>query len=376
MRCKKGFLAIEYVAGIILLLIGAALLFLVINQFTNVSIDREACKASVVSRASLPVAGKGYVPLNCRTEKICITGKFFGGKCDELKNAEGVETIRVGNNEAGLNQIQKIYAESITECWNMMGRGRVSLFAQSTVNYYGVGEIYPTCVVCSRIAIDRDSLDNVPFEDMNVREYMMRYAVPGKDMTYFDFMMGEGYMPVDVGDSVSIPDVKEVRIGEGEDERTGLESGEGDEGFVAKELEGDGRKIPETAVVFMQITAPSHLKVIASTAASVVGVAGVGAGVGGATVASVSFVPGVKQIAKKAGGAVVRAVVGVKLAIAAVVGLVYQQASVSYNRAVAASYCGSMEVGSDARDGCSSVRTLDYDLNSISEYCDVIEGYP
>ena len=212
MRCKKGFLAIEYVAGIILLLIGAALLFLVINQFTNVSIDREACKASVVSRASLPVAGKGYVPLNCRTEKICITGKFFGGKCDELKNAEGVKTIKVGNNEAGLNQIQKIYAESITECWNMMGRGRVSLFAQSTVNYYGVGEIYPTCVVCSRIAIDRDSLDNVPFEDMNVREYMMRYAVPGKDMTYFDFMMGEGYMPVDVGDSVSIPDVKEVRI--------------------------------------------------------------------------------------------------------------------------------------------------------------------
>jgi hypothetical protein len=372
MRCKKGFLAIEYVAAIILLLIGAALLFLVINQFTNVSIDREACKASIVSRASLPVAGKGYVPLNCRTEKICITGKFFGGNCDELKNAEGVKTIRVGNNEAGLNQIQKIYAESITECWNMMGRGKVSLFAQSTANYYGVGEIYPTCVVCSRIAIDRGSLDSVPFEDMNVREYMMRYAVPGKDVTYFDYILGEGYMPVDIGDSVSIADVEEVEIGNGEDERTGLESGDDKEDFVAKELEGDGRKIPETAIVFMQITAPGHLKVIASTAASAVGIAGVG----GATVASVSFVPGVKQIVKKAGGAVVRAVGGVKLTIAAVVGFVYQQASVSHNRAVAASYCGSMEVGSDARDGCSSVRTLDYDLNSISEYCDVIEGYP
>ena len=53
---------------------------------------------------------------------------------------------------------------------------------------------------------------------------------------------------------------------------------------------------------------------------------------------------------------------------------VYQQGSVAYNRAITAGYCSDTLTGPEAREGCSVVRTANYDAESISQYCKNIES--
>ena len=58
------------------------------------------------------------------------------------------------------------------------------------------------------------------------------------------------------------------------------------------------------------------------------------------------------------------------------VGGIYQYYSVSANKAVSASYCGDVMNGDSAREGCSVVRTINYNLEDISKYCSSIESIP
>ena len=48
--------------------------------------------------------------------------------------------------------------------------------------------------------------------------------------------------------------------------------------------------------------------------------------------------------------------------------------NVAYNRAISAGYCGDFEVGSEARNGCSSVRTINYNPEDLSKYCSIVES--
>ena len=337
----------------IVLVVGAGILLVFFSQFLNTSdIDKDICKTSVISRATLPVA-KGYVPLKCQTEKICITGKLIKGDCEEFENEDNVLSIRVGNNAKGLDQVHKVYAQETLGCWELMGQGKVSIFSQAVAENYGVGSVYPSCVVCSRIAIDHESLDKVPFENMNVEKYMTTHAIGNSDETYFDRMLGEGYARYTVEQTINLPDPT------GElDKDTGEAIFGSEKELETKNLETEvnpGAKVSETGIVFMQITAPEHGS---SLVKSIVTVAGVRAGAG--------FVPGVKKAVS---------IVGIKVkAIAAILGVVVQQSNVAYNRYVTASYCGDIEFG-DARSGCSAVRTIDYDVESITDYCEVIEGF-
>ena len=192
---KRGFLAVEWIVAIVLILVGLGILvFAATNFFTKTDIDKNTCHFSVISRGSTPSLAKGYVPLRCKTEKICITGELFGGGCDEFKGEKGVTRIRVSDSSVqGLEQVQKVYAQSILECWEMMGEGKVGLFSLGAAKNFGFGLVYPSCVVCSRIAIDKDSLTNVPFENMNINEYMRSHLAPKTEKTYFDYMLGEEY---------------------------------------------------------------------------------------------------------------------------------------------------------------------------------------
>ena len=74
-----------------------------------------------------------------------------------------------------------------------MGEGKVSLFS----DFYAVDlglklGVYPTCVICSRLAFDRESLakQGINLEDMNVYQYARTHLVPGKEITYTEFLSG------------------------------------------------------------------------------------------------------------------------------------------------------------------------------------------
>ncbi|OIO40960.1 hypothetical protein AUJ62_03540 [Candidatus Pacearchaeota archaeon CG1_02_32_21] len=366
---KRGFTPVAEIVLIILVLVGFGILILAAtNFFTKTDIDKNTCHFSVISRGSTPSLAKGYVPLRCKTEKICITGEIIGGSCDEFEGEKGITKVRVSNSPVqGLDQVQKVYAQSMLECWEMMGQGKVSLFSQGAAENFGLGLVYPSCVVCSRIAIDEDSLSNVPFDNMNINEYMKTHLYSKTEKTYFDYMLGEEYAAsYSVADNLlNLPDfdVKKDKGGKDidlvkKDQDTSVELV--DPSIISTSREDD---LKETAIMFMQISSPSHGGVISNS---------VGAAAGIGTAGYFSFGPAFLA----AGSKTIKGLFSVPGAVIAGILGISQQGAVTASRGVSAGYCGDVEISDDARSGCSAVRTVNYDLTSISEYCQVIEGLP
>lgn len=139
---------------------------------------------------------------------------------------------------------------------------------------------------------------------------------------------------------------------------------EGDsKNITLEDLEDPLKENPkgEIAILFMQISAPGHGDSILNLGKAVLGI-----GIAGGYFAGPSAViSGIKAVGLK-GGLIA---IGV-----AIVGMGAQQISVAYNRGVTAGYCGDISVGQEARNGCSVVRTVNYDEKDIKKYCSVIES--
>ena len=368
---KKGDISLNFLAGLIVSIVGFSLLLFVYFQIASGGeIDRQVCHESVILRATVPL-GESFVPLKCNTAKICISGKLFGkGECEEFKNEKSVTTIRVGDNADSLNKIEKVYAQELLSCWKTMGEGKISIFSNAVVENFGVGgEVYPSCVICSRIAVDKNSFQNVDFTKMDVFGYMNKRLVPESDKTYLQQITNN---PNNVGISTEIINTENLdSLKDKDDNLILIEDENGDKvevKFEAVELseissEDKVENFPsETAILFMQISAPEY-------GTSLRNVLGVGTA-------------GTVFVARGASWKILKGAVGVVKQhpiIAAVTGVVflgYHQGSVAWNRAVTASYCDDISIGKEARSGCSVVRATDYKVANILEYCQVIESIP
>jgi len=358
---NKKAIAAGSVVGIILLILGFAIILFVYYQISwSGLVDREVCHESVVLRATMPnIAGmKNLVPLKCATQKMCVTSGFIGGNCEKsFSDEDKIVKIKVDNKE----QIEKAIADEIVDCWSTMGEGKISLFSQAVVENYGVGNVYPTCVICSRIAFDsEDKLDltKEELEDVDVLQYMLTHKVSDKEISYYKYLAGEGGK-FSIEDSFKIP--KEVNVEIVKEKVKDIESEDKQEvNPLGDEEKFDKNPRQELAVVFMQISAPENSKVIKNAATS----AGIVWGAG-AALAPIKTVTLTIKAATSSWFWAMLAVAGI-----------YQQGNVAYQRAVTASYCGDISTGSEARNGCSVVRTVNYNEEDISKYCAVIESIP
>jgi hypothetical protein len=358
MENKRGDISLNFLAGLIVSIVGfAILLFVYFQLISGGAIDRQVCHTSVIIRATIPL-GEKFVPLKCPTEKICITGKTFGkGSCEEFENEKAVVTMRVGDNRDSLTKIEKIYAQEVLSCWKAMGEGKVSYSSQAVAKNFGVGSVYSSCVICSRIAIDEESFDNVDFGNMDVYSYMRQRVVPDSEDTYLEQITNKN--PNNIG--VSLDAFEDFKV---TDSKGGEIIIKDDKGVKIKiepieleeEIKDDNENFPdETAVLVMQITAPEHGTSLKNAV--------------GATAVGTTVVSRGKIWALASKHPLVTAVTGVVL-------LGYQQGSVTYNRAVTASHCDDISIGSEARSGCTVVRTTNYEVSDILQYCDVIESIP
>jgi len=349
---KKAELTSASIVGLVLLVLGFVIVLIFYFQLSGTErVDTEVCHQSVVYRATLPdVAGlKEYVPLKCKTRKICITAGFFAGECKEFEGSKGITKVKVGNER----EIEKTIADKVLSCWQMMGEGKVPVFTEGMAQQYGIGTVGSSCVVCNRIAFDKESLGNagIDLDKVDVMDFMIRNRIPGKNISYFTYLAGEGGLISleRLGQSLEINDIQESEEGKPElIEGVTLELEEASKTELDKEV----------AVLFMQVSAPTHTGVFASTVGTILGIRG----------ASYMVSPG---ILGRLGGAVLKSPVAW---IAAVVGIGLQQLNVWSNAGVTATYCGDITVGDESREGCSVVRTIDYDFKSLSEYCSVIES--
>ncbi len=357
---KKGEMTSKMLITIILLITGFVILLFVYLQIAEGDIDREVCHQSVILRATIPNIAQSFIPLKCKTAKICVKGdKFFDrGKCEEeFGDIKGISKVKVDKVE----QIEKVISQEIIDCWTMMGEGKVSLFQQYWAENYGIGGVYPTCVICSRIAFDEESLEKIDLSKVDVIEYMKANKIPNGKETYYDYLSGEeGKISIKEG-LLNVKDIKE----EVKDNTKTLKADSKDSVDV-EEQNLEVVKInhaDEIAVLFMQISAPSHGDSVLNLGKTVLGVGVVGGYFFGPSV----MLKGIRAIGLK-GGLITIA--------AAIVGVGAQQLNVAYQRSITSGYCGDISTGTEARNGCSVVRTVNYNVEDIKQYCSVIESIP
>jgi hypothetical protein len=349
---KKGEITLGTIVGIIILIAGFGIIvfFLLLINWGD-EVDREVCHQSVIYRGTLPTLAdaKSYVPLKCKTAKYCISSKKKG-KCEEFTNADDVHVIKVKDKE----EIERFIARDILQCWRTMGEGKVSIFSNWLNENYGIGSTYPSCVICSRVAFDRDNLEasGIDVDGVNVREYMITHTAPGEEVSYAKFLVGED-------GKISVGAKGDLEFDELVEDDEGYLTTTGNKVVIGEDSEdvGELSEEQELAVMFMQISAPQGSEVFKNT----IGVAGVGLG------GSFLFSP--KAVTK---GVISRA--GLLGAVLAGMGLIVQQVSVASDRAVTAGYCDVVSVGDEAREGCSVVVSTDYDAGAISQYCKRIES--
>src|SRR3989344_1147144 len=250
---KRGELTSTQLAMIILAVVGFLIIgFALYKVFNNDSLtNRDLCRLSIVSRATVPGIAQQAVPLNCFTEKVCITvdksfidtikdkfskssaviGASKKSDCKQFAGEENVRIVKVsldglGNQEKAKETIQREVANSMYDCWLMTGQGKMDIFkgtvdggvvkkiADAGLDYADlkVSEIKPSCIVCSRVAFS-DALishpENESLKGIDYNNFMSREKVPGSALTYFqaftDESVGSGYGVIEQSENKLAP---------------------------------------------------------------------------------------------------------------------------------------------------------------------------
>lgn len=140
------------------------------------STERDICKLSVLTRATSPDIAQSVIPLKCRTEKICLTDKLFGGCEEQFAGEENVVRVRLSGTDSQKKlKIEEISANAMYDCWNMMGQGKLDLFGKAAESF-GWDVTQPTCVICSRVAVDKDVNPEI-LNSVDINTYMRAHQV-------------------------------------------------------------------------------------------------------------------------------------------------------------------------------------------------------
>jgi hypothetical protein len=160
------------------------------------TIDAETCRSSVNARdlankAWLPgqvAVSQDKIPLLCKTQNKCLT---MGGKC-----SAGYEKIPVISDE----EIKKEIANSMYDCWSMLGEGKKDFLGSWQSGFFG--RLH--CVICSEIEFD-DKIKS-KFQTIDgLYQYMYENPIPGKDMTYMQYLSNNPNVLIDKSVKDSIP---------------------------------------------------------------------------------------------------------------------------------------------------------------------------
>ena len=130
-------------------------------------------------------------PLDCRTNYLCISG---GGDCEEISATSTVK-IAPGNK----NEIMKVLADEMSDCWWMFGEGKI--------DYVSVGTFTKVaCSICSIIEFEGLSIDSISYHEFY--DYL-KTTPKTKTQTYLQYLystdtlddFNEGFNPDDYLDN-------------------------------------------------------------------------------------------------------------------------------------------------------------------------------
>lgn len=179
-----------FMAVVVLIITLAILLPILLNSDIDSNIDNQACLASVQARSTFNLGkvaevGKDFIPLNCKTETICIIKS--GDKCDasgftSTKNNE-ITKVKVGYFGSTKEKTIDTIANQLYDCHKMLGQGELNFLPSKTFsNNY--------CLICDHIVLDekaREQTGKITFRELY--QYMAsKYDGNGK--SYLEFVYG------------------------------------------------------------------------------------------------------------------------------------------------------------------------------------------
>lgn len=185
---KRGEITSTQVPILIMALIGfAILLYFIYTVFDNQNPqDTELCRVSVLTRATAPDIAQAAVPLKCTTNKICITlsgretecPQFIGEKPHVIKLLGSPDNV--ADAAAMRTTIEQTLANSMYDCWKMMGQGKLDLYG-SVWKSFGLNEETlgkATCVICTRVALGNDLVTTGIQRELKLADYLKQQRVP------------------------------------------------------------------------------------------------------------------------------------------------------------------------------------------------------
>lgn len=353
---KKGEISTNFLVSMILIIVGFIILIIFyLNLPDSRAADRQACESSVILRATagalsptaIEKSFKESFPLKCKTQKFC-----FGDSksiCRDFIGEKGITRIKVKN----IRDIEKTISEEMLNCWQMMGEGKLDLFSGGAAEF-GLSGVQSSCVICTRMAFNKTSLNNskINLDLINVEEYMLFNKVPEENISYMEYISGNGGL-------YSVDETRGMPVLDSDGKVIGRPINSEDKVPYAS-LTKDPYK--ESAIIFMQVSAPDSLEVIKNT----LNILGLGFGAG-------FFASPSKFGFLKATGTALKSL-PTWIAMGFIFG--FQMGTTSANRDLAAGLCGDVKSGSNARTGCSVVRLVDYNPEEIVKYCSNIESIP
>jgi hypothetical protein len=187
---SKGEVSTAALIGIIFLVVSfAIILFFLFRLNPGKITESEICHNSVVMRSSAISAfnsAKEIVPLNCKTQAVCISKD---GTCEKLTSPE-IKKVKEKED------VYNVLANQLVDCWWTFGEGKVDYVGKELA----AGNLY--CSLCSQVVFD-DSVDMFnDFErgvlvdrQINNKEfyqYLSNNKIPDKDITYWDYLYEKG----------------------------------------------------------------------------------------------------------------------------------------------------------------------------------------
>lgn len=153
---KKGELTTHQLVGLIILIVSfAVILFLLFRLNLGETTNKEICHNSVIMKGKDITSKFSSSQLDCKTSYLCITG---GGECEGINPSE---TKKIDlDKENSREEIMKIIADEMVDCWWMFGEGKIDYVGSSVFDK-------KSCALCSIIAFDKKISE---IEDITSRE--------------------------------------------------------------------------------------------------------------------------------------------------------------------------------------------------------------
>jgi len=189
----------SWVVVVIILVLGAGIIFVFYSSINwTGTVDKEACHSSAVLRASSPEILKMDLikfPLNCQTEKICISKSFlaktpvrkFFGNCEKFVGEKNIRKETVSSME----DVNKIIADAMYDCWWQLYLEENPIFDPSITEK----KVY--CGICARIAFDSVAIGDWGVEKNPDKTYLsggiiglkdyFKTKIPNSDKSYYDY---------------------------------------------------------------------------------------------------------------------------------------------------------------------------------------------